>query len=138
MAKPYQVAALPVRRSSAGTIEVLLVTSRETRRWVVPKGWPWRKVEDHNAAAGEAWEEAGVRGTASPESIGTFTYGKRRKGKVSSLTVLVYLLEVQEESATWPEADQRSRSWFHPTAAARLVDEPELQDLLRGLDKEPL
>ena len=133
MAKPYQVAALPIRRDSAGDVEVLLVTSRETRRWVVPKGWPWRKVEDHDAAAGEAWEEAGVRGTANPESIGTFTYGKRRKGKVSPLTVLVYLLVVTEEAQMWPEADQRRRGWFDPNAAAGLVEEPELKDLLLKL-----
>ena len=52
MAKPYQVAAIPIRLTNAGGIEVLLVTSRETKRWVVPKGWPWRKIKDHDAAAG--------------------------------------------------------------------------------------
>ena len=134
MAKPYQVAAIPVRRNTLGAIEVLLVTSRESHRWVVPKGWPWRKVKDHVAAAGEAWEEAGVRGRADPASIGTFTYEKRRKTAVRALKVLVYLLEVTEVAATWPEHKQRQRDWFSPAAAARLVDEAALKDLLLALE----
>lgn len=134
MAKPYQVAAVPIRRTQAGSLEVLLVTSRETRRWVVPKGWPWRKVKDHDAAAGEAWEEAGVRGRTLPKSIGSFTYDKRRKNKLFVLNVLVYVLEVTEEAAIWPEAHQRQRNWFAPTTAADLVSEPELRQLLLNLD----
>ena len=133
MAKAYQVAAIPIRRGPSGALEVLLVTSRETRRWVVPKGWPWRKIKDHDAAAGEAWEEAGVRGRAVPKSIGSFTYDKRRKDKVQPLKVLVYLLEVTEEAAAWPEAMQRERSWFNPAKAAELVAEPDLKSLLRDL-----
>ena len=112
---------------------MLLVTSRETRRWVVPKGWPWRKVENHDAAAGEAWEEAGVRGQANPKSIGSFTYDKRRNTQVRALKVLVYLLEVTEVAATWPEHEQRQRDWFSPSAAADLVAEADLKDLLRAL-----
>ena len=133
MAKPYQVAALPIRRSDSGAVEVMLVTSRETRRWVVPKGWPWRKVANHDAAAGEAWEEAGVRGLANPKSIGSFTYDKRRKTEVRALKVLVYLLEVTEVAPTWPEHEQRQRDWFSPADAADLVAEADLKDLLRAL-----
>lgn len=136
MAKPYQVAAIPIRRTSDGLVEVLLVTSRETRRWVIPKGWPWRKVKDHDAAAGEAWEEAGVRGQANPHSIGSFTYDKRRKTKVRALKVLVYLLEVTEVAQVWPEHDQRRRNWFSPAAAADLVSEAELKDLLQALKSQ--
>lgn len=133
MAKSYQVAAIPIRRTVDGAVEVLLITSRESGRWVVPKGWPWRKVADHNAAAGEAWEEAGVRGRLAPESIGTFTYDKRRNGDLQPLVVQVYLLEVVQVDATWPEASQRRREWFSPAKAADLVDEPELRDLLLQL-----
>lgn len=133
MAKAYQVAAIPVRRGDGGAIEVLLITSRETRRWVVPKGWPWRRLEDHDAAAGEAWEEAGVRGRPIPESIGTFTYDKRKNGDLRPLTVSVYLLEVSEVVETWPEVDERHRQWFSPAEAAERVDEPELRELLRQL-----
>ena len=134
MAKPYQVAAIPIRRGQSGAVEVLLVTSRDTRRWVVPKGWPWRKIKDHDAAAGEAWEEAGVRGRAVPKSIGSFTYDKRRKDKVQPLRVLVYLLEVTEEAEAWPEATQRDRGWFPAARAAELVAEPDLKSLLRELE----
>ncbi len=133
MSKVYQVAAIPIRRSQDGTVEVLLITSRQTRRWVVPKGWPWRRIEDHDAAAGEAWEEAGVRGLPVRESIGTFTYDKRRNGDLLPLKVLVYLLEVIEIAESWPEAEERRRAWFSPAEAADLVDEPELQELLRQL-----
>lgn len=135
MAKAYQVAAIPVRRSESGAVEVLLVTSRETRRWVVPKGWPWRKIKDHEAAAGEAWEEAGVRGHPIPESIGTFTYDKRRNGDQRQLTVSVYLLEVSEIAEQWPEIDERQRQWFSPAAAAGLVAEPELKVILLQLER---
>ena len=134
MAKPYQVAAIPIRRSSSGAVEVLLVTSRETHRWVVPKGWPWRKVKNHDAAAGEAWEEAGVRGLAQPKSIGTYTYDKRRKSDVRALKVYVYLLEVTEEASVWPEHQQRQRNWFSLTTAAALVAEADLKDLLLALE----
>ncbi len=133
MARGYQVAAIPVRRGEDGTVQVLLITSRETRRWVVPKGWPWPRVKDHVAAAGEAWEEAGVRGRPTPKSIGTFTYSKRRDGELLPLKVLVYLLEVVEVVETWPEIAERHRQWFSPAEAADRVDEPELRDLLRQL-----
>jgi 8-oxo-dGTP pyrophosphatase MutT (NUDIX family) len=124
-----------VRRSSSGALEVLLVTSRETRRWVVPKGWPWRKVDDHKAAAGEAWEEAGVKGRAGRKSIGTFTYPKLRDGVAQLLEVKTYLLVVAKEYKTWPEVDQRQRQWFAPERAATLVAEPELKDILREIGK---
>ena len=133
MDKSYQVAAIPVRQRTASGPEVLLVTSRETRRWVVPKGWPWRKHANHEAAAGEAWEEAGVRGSTNAVSIGTFTYEKRDGKKIRTLKVFVYLLEVTEEADTWPEVDQRRRAWFAANDAADLVDEPELKALLREL-----
>ena len=133
MPKLYQVAAIPIRRRATGAVEVLLVTSRETRRWVVPKGWPWRKVSDHEAAAGEAWEEAGVRGHTRRKRIGRFDYRKLRDGKSSMLRVHVYLLEVVEIARTWPEAKERSRRWFSPARAAELVAEPELKALLHDL-----
>ena len=71
MPNSNQVAAIPVRRRADGNLEVLLVTSRETRRWIVPKGWPWPEVSDHEAAAAEAWEEAGVRGRILADKLGT-------------------------------------------------------------------
>lgn len=128
-----QVAALPVRRDEAGNLQVLLVTSRETRRWVIPKGWPWPDVPDYQAAANEAREEAGIVGTTRPQSIGSYGYGKRRKGSVLDVEVAVFLLEVTFEEASWPEQGQRERAWFTPDAAARAVHEPELQALIRTI-----
>ena len=133
MAKTYQVAALPVRRNLAGELQVLLVTSRETRRWVIPKGWPWRDRLDHDAAAGEAWEEAGVRGQPHHASVGSFIYDKRRHDEVRTLQVNVYLLDVTEEALDWPEVSQRQRQWFSPETAAGLVAEPDLRALLLAL-----
>lgn len=133
MSKLRQIAAIPIRRTGASGIEVLLVTSRETQRWVIPKGWPWRKRADHEAAAGEAWEEAGVRGGVERKTVGTFVYDKRRGAKVFKVKVDVFLLEVAEEASSWPEAHERRRQWFAAEEAARLVQEPGLQELLLGL-----
>ena len=134
MQNKRQVAAIPVRRSVGGTIEVLLVTSRETRRWVVPKGWPWPGVDDHEAAAGEAREEAGVIGIARVLPVGRYTYMKRRPRKTVEVAVDVYILDVDELLEQWPEQEQRTRSWHRPTEAAELVDEPELRTILKTLD----
>ncbi|MFM9942349.1 MAG: NUDIX hydrolase [Hyphomicrobiaceae bacterium] len=125
-----QIAAIPTRRSASGAIEVLLVTSRETQRWVIPKGWPMPGLSDRDAAIEEAWEEAGVQGTASSKIIGTFTYDKRRQNDVVPVVVEVYLLVVTEIAEDWPEAAERQRAWYAPVDAARLVHEPELQVLL--------
>jgi 8-oxo-dGTP pyrophosphatase MutT (NUDIX family) len=128
-----QIAALPVRREADGSLLVLLVTSRDRRRWVIPKGWPWPDREDCVAAAEEAREEAGVLGHTRPQSIGVYTYCKRRPDGPVDILVTVYPLEVTEELSSWPEDDQRQRSWFTPSDAAAAVEEPELQSLLRQL-----
>src|SRR5262245_16184818 len=101
-----QVAALPIRWNSDGSYSVLLVTSRETRRWIIPKGWPQPAHEDHAVAAQEALEEAGVLGTADAGIIGSYVYQKRRHGGVTAVRVSVYLLAVTEELADWPERHQ--------------------------------
>jgi 8-oxo-dGTP pyrophosphatase MutT (NUDIX family) len=134
METPRQIGALPVRRTSDGSLEVLLVTTRETRRWVIPKGWPWPNTADHLAAAGEAYEEAGVVGQASTQSIGSYVYGKRRSGGVVvPLRVTVYRVDVEEELETWPEQQERQRAWFSVTDAAAAVQEADLSALIRGL-----
>src|SRR4029453_15865722 len=124
-------AALPVRRNPDGSLSVLLVTSRETQRWVIPKGWPWPDREDHMAAAEGAREEAGVLGLALPESIGSYTYHKRDAAGPIAVRVHVYLLEVTEELDSWPEGDQRMRAWVELVDAVAKVEEPELRDLFR-------
>ena len=129
-----QVAAIPVRQDAGGSLAVLLVTSRETRRYVVPKGWPWPGVDDHEAAAGEAREEAGVIGTARAAPVGRYTYLKRRPRKTIEVAVDVYILDVTELLDIWPEQGERTRSWHTPDEAAELVEEPELRVILRGLE----
>ena len=125
-----QVGALPVRRGPDGTLNVLLVTSLQTQRWIIPKGWPWPGEQDWAAAAAEAREEAGVLGEAREGSIGFFTYEKRRQTGLVPVRVAVYLLEVSEELTTWPECQRRQRAWFTLADAAEAVREPGLRALL--------
>ena len=130
----HQVGALPWRRRD-GILEVLLVTSRETKRWVSPKGWPMPYRSDPEAAATEAWEEAGVKGLIAPVPVGGYSYVKRMKdGSDRPCRVKVYALEVTAQRDDWPEAGQRDRRWFIPADAADLVAEPELASLLRAFD----
>jgi len=128
-----QFAALPWRRTATGDIEILVITSRETRRWVLPKGWPMKGRTPAEAAAQEAYEEAGVTGDTRAEPLGEYVYEKRlRKGAVRKVRVAVFALEVFVEQGAWPEKDQRKTMWAPRDAAADLVDEPELKDLIRG------
>jgi 8-oxo-dGTP pyrophosphatase MutT (NUDIX family) len=125
-----QVGALPVRRGPDGDLLVLLVTTLQTQRWIIPKGWPWPGQQDCIAAAAEAREEAGVLGAARAGSIGSYTYEKRRATGPVPVRVAVYLLEVEEELEIWPECERRRRAWFTLPAAAEAVTEPELRALL--------
>ena len=128
-----QSAALPWRRAPDGQVEVLLITSRETRRWVIPKGWPIKRMSSARTAAHEAFEEAGVRGRIAKNKLGVFHYDKRlRSGRVQRVKVLVYSLEVVSEGDAFPEFDQREKLWTRPEAAADLVQEAELAEMLRS------
>ncbi len=136
---PYvQVAALPWRLGRDGGHEVMLVTSRGTGRWVLPKGWPERSEPLHEAAAREAAEEAGVAGPVKPEEIGRFYYGKvLSSGIHRRCEVRVFPLLVESIADKWPERKQRQRHWFAPEEAARLVDEAELRDLIAIFGADP-
>lgn len=129
-----QYGALPFRIDEEGKIEVLLVTSRETRRWVIPKGWPIRKLHANETAAREAYEEAGLAGPVSKKPYGMYTYEKRLKSRAFvSCAVDVFLMEVRKEEKRWPEREERERRWFDPETASELVDEPELAELIAAL-----
>lgn len=137
-----QVAAIPYRLDERGELQVMLVTSRETKRFIVPKGWPMKGKSGRKAARIEAEEEAGVTGTTLPTSVGTYFYWKRLSNRFVRVKVVVYLLEVLEERANWRERKARQRAWLSPAEAALLIDEPELSTLMRNLrlpvrDKEP-
>ncbi len=127
-----QYAALPWRAGEHGP-EVLLVTSRQTRRWIIPKGWPMKGRSGPEAAAQEAFEEAGVRGPIAKAPLGVFSYVKRlADGSGRPCAVRVYPLEVVETLDDWPEMNQRERRWMSPPAAAAAVDESELKVLILG------
>lgn len=128
-----QIAALPVRHGAEG-LEVLLITSRETRRWIIPKGWPMRGCKDHQAAAREALEEAGVSGKVRKRPVGAYAYQKRLIDKVEPCRVMVYLLEVDEQLASWREKDQRKRKWFSRDKAAKRVSDPGVARIILYLD----
>jgi 8-oxo-dGTP pyrophosphatase MutT (NUDIX family) len=130
-----QVAALPLRRSKEGALEILLVTSRTTGRWIIPKGWPSKRIKDHKAAAREARQEGGVKGKIKPKAIGSYRYVKTELGEGAPVDVAVYLLSVRKESKRWPEKRERRRAWFDVLDAARRITEPELQLLIEALQK---
>jgi 8-oxo-dGTP pyrophosphatase MutT (NUDIX family) len=128
-----QVAAVPFRLNARGHIEVMLVTSRTTRRFIVPKGWPMKGKSGRKAATIEAQEEAGVLGKTLKEPAGTYSYWKRLANRFVRVDVIVYLLKVTEELADWQEAKRRQRAWLAPADAAMLIDEPDLSTLVKTL-----
>jgi 8-oxo-dGTP pyrophosphatase MutT (NUDIX family) len=128
-----QSAALPVFGQGTA-LRVVLVTSRETRRWVVPKGWIEPREPPHLSAAREAFEEAGIEGEADPDPLGLYAYPKRLSdGTARPTEVLVFRFRVARLLRDWPERGERTRRLFAPDAAAALVAEPGLAELLRSL-----
>jgi 8-oxo-dGTP pyrophosphatase MutT (NUDIX family) len=133
-----QIAALPMRRDAKNEVKVLMVTSRDTGRWVMPKGWHMDGKKPWAAAEIEALEEAGAKGHIGSEMIGTYRYPKvLDDGRIVPCIVQVYPMFVEKLKRDWKERKQRRRQWFTPKAAARKVDEQELADLLMRLHKNP-
>ncbi len=132
-----QVGALCWRRTQKGAVRILLITSRDTGRWVIPKGWPMRNRTEAEAAAREAFEEAGVTGEISARSLGLYGYPKvLARGRSIPCVVRVFPLAVRERLRRFPEAGQRKRKWFSPGKAARKVQEAELARILREFDPD--
>ena len=126
-----QYAVLPWRKVGR-RLEILLITSRETRRWVIPKGWPMKGLAPQEAAALEAAEEAGVEGEIDPSAIGSYSYLKRVKGDHTlPIQVIVFPLHVRTQAEHWKEKDQRHPRWFGYHEAASRVAEPALKRLIR-------
>ncbi|NDW07162.1 NUDIX hydrolase [Jiella pacifica] len=124
-----QVAALPYWTNPDGKLELLLITSRDTGRWVLPKGWPMKGRRPHEAARIEAFEEAGIDGKIGKKAVGEYHYDK--DGELPC-RVRVYPLSVAALREEWPEMAQRRREWHCPAKAAELVDERDLKALLRS------
>lgn len=128
-----QVGVLPLRTLPGGEMQVMLITSRETRRWVVPKGWPMKGLKNYEAAAREAYEEAGLIGRVGRRALGSYFYQKRLKSRDTVLCqVQVFRLEVRKQLKTWPEQHERDCRWFSVPDAAEAVTEAGLAALIRA------
>jgi 8-oxo-dGTP pyrophosphatase MutT (NUDIX family) len=129
-----QYAALPYRLSQDGTSEVLLITSRGTGRWLIPKGWPMQGHQPHLVAATEAWQEAGIKGIIGHKPMGSYYYAKSMpNGDDRLCQAVVFLLRVTLEASTWREQTQRIRGWFPRKVAASMVDEGSLAIMIENL-----
>jgi 8-oxo-dGTP pyrophosphatase MutT (NUDIX family) len=128
-----QYSALPFRIES-GSLQILLITSRETRRWIIPKGWPIRGLRPRAVAAREALEEAGLVGSiVGKRSIGSYHYSKRLPEDQENLCrVKVFLLSVDHQLDDWPEKEQRECQWVTPQEAAYMVEEGGLAEIIRS------
>ena len=123
-----QYAALPWRKTDR--LEIMLVSSRETRRWIIPKGWPMAGRSGSAAAGIEAMEEAGLLGVISKTPIGSYFYEKRFSRYAQTCRVEVFPLRVVRQRNDWPEKHERSTKWFPADEAKDLVAEPELASLI--------
>lgn len=129
-----QIAALPLRWEKRGKLRVLMVTSRDRGRWVMPKGWQMDGKKPWHAAEIEALEEAGATGFVSKNPIGHYHYDKLMDdGTTVHCRVTLYPMIVETLKHRWKERNQRKRHWFSPRKAAKLVEEKELSTLLRDV-----
>ena len=125
-----QYAALPYRLVGR-RVEILLITSRETRRWVIPKGWPMRGLKPQDAAAMEASEEAGLVGQIEDHPIGSYHYAKvLKRGPAADVQVIVFPFHVRFQADDWKEQGQRVFEWVRYQRAAMMVAEPALRRLI--------
>ncbi len=127
---------MPYRATGDGAdtaIQILLITSRESKRWVIPKGNLTAGINPHQAAAAEAEEEAGVVGPVCPTPLGSYRYRKRRRNGASLMVdVEVFPLAVSRELNGWKESAERERRWFGLADAADAVEEMDLSELIRS------
>ena len=124
-----QFAALCFRLRN-DNVEICIITSRRTGRWILPKGWPMHKQTPAQAAATEAWEEAGLTGKAYDTCLGVYTYQKYRKKQSFPVITLVYPMKITNVHSDWPEAHERRRRWVSPAKAADKINEPELKRII--------
>ena len=131
-----QYGALPYRFTPMAALEILIVTTRQSRRWIVPKGWPIKRLTPSKSAAREAFEEAGVRGKIGVRAIGNFRYKKTgQNGADPDYEVKIFPLLVRRQSATWPEPGQRVVQWVDPEKAISLIREPEMKAIVAKFAK---
>lgn len=130
----HQVAALPWRREADGSISVLLITSRASGKWMLPKGWPMKGLSEADSARQEALEEAGVEGEIDDQAIGSYRYSKLfNDGSSVPGQAIIFPLAVKRERKDWKEKGQRRRRWMSPREAAEAIHEPDLARFLNHL-----
>ena len=126
-------------RAQGDETQVLLVTSRRSKRWIIPKGWPVDRATPAEAAAPEAWEEAGVEGKVKPTCLGIFSYSKAiMDGELLPCVVAVFPLRVKKTRGSYPEKGERRRKWVSQKKAAQLADDPELAAIIANFDPKSL
>lgn len=126
-------------RVKNGKVQVLLVTSRRRKRWILPKGWPIDGATPVEAAEREAWEEAGVTGKAISVCLGIFSYVKDLGADEKfPCVVAVFPVKVKQQATEWPEKSQRRRKWMSLKEASKLVEERELSAILANFDPDAL
>lgn len=128
-----QFGALPFRIKN-GKVQVLLITSRGTGRWIIPKGWPMHGATPAGAAATEAYEEAGVEGLPYHTVVGFYSYAKTHENEKLPIVVAVFPIKVRKLLNDWPEVGQRKRKWMSQKKAAKLLTEPELRQIVKHFD----
>lgn len=119
-------------------VQILLITSRTRKRWIVPKGWPMDNSTPAETAAREAFEEAGVEGKAKSVCLGIYSRTEGLIGSDLPCVVALFPLKVKRIRTTYPEMGQRQRKWFGLKKAASLVDSPELGQIIKGFDPKLL
>lgn len=118
-------------------VQICLITSRRTKRWIVPKGWPMDGETPMDAAATEAYEEAGVRGKVHTRPAGVFSYYKSFSKDELPCLAVVYPLKVKKVLSHWPERKERERRWLSRKKAAALVSDPELGAIILNFKPDP-
>ncbi len=129
-----QYGALPYRIDEGGQVEILLVTSRRSRRWIIPKGWPVKGLTPALSAAREAFEEAGVLGQVADREIGRFSYLKifEKTQDSTDCEVIVFPLLVERQLEAWPEASQRELRWVSVQAASEMASDEGLKSVINS------
>lgn len=133
-----QIAALCYRIEKTKP-RILLITSRGTRQWILPKGWIIAGEQPAQTAVTEAWEEAGARGTLLTRPVGLFASIKEMdRAQDLPCVVVVYALRVASVSRRYPERSERKRKWVSRRKGASMVQNPELAKILREFDPADL
>ncbi|MEN9753850.1 MAG: hypothetical protein RLZ07_232 [Pseudomonadota bacterium] len=125
-----QVGALPVERTADGHWRVILITTRDSGRWSIPKGNPIKDLSPAEAAAQEALEEGGLSGHIDDKPIGSYVFWKRRSGHWELARVEVFLMDVRKQASDYKEKGLRKIERFSFEDAEDAIMEPGLKSLI--------